>query len=157
MGVFGAGGIGLLILVARRLFSPRRFEDAYPVAGSGTLAASGRIQPRVTTDGFWLDAPDVVPGSVIRYRCRVNGEDQSGEFTVAPGPQGQFVYTGGTPSEVEVLQIIPPATALGMGLDQPTWPMPTAPMRPPRISTPPSPPPRPVPPSKPFTGYPSAY
>jgi hypothetical protein len=101
----------------------------------------------VVTDGFWLDDPNLVPGSTVRYRYWADGGQRTGEFIVAPGPQGQFIYTGGMPSSIDFLDVLPPGASPGMGLVEPDVPPPPP--------TPPQPPPEPSPP--PFTGFPPAY
>jgi formylglycine-generating enzyme len=139
-GGFAVGLIGLVVLLLRRLGQSRDLEDR------GVIRSPvSRTPPRVAADGFWLDDPNLPAGSTVRYRCRVDGEERTGEATVAPGPQGQFIYTGGMPSDIEILDVIPPGGTPGLGLSGPRrWP-----------SRPSPPPPRPTPP--PSTGYPSAY
>jgi hypothetical protein len=103
---------------------------------------------RLAEDGFWLVAPSVAYGSTVRYRCRVEGRLEHGSIPFEPGAQGQFVYTGGRPSEVEVLQVDPPS------LPPERWEEPLPPVAPPppppRASTPP-------PARKPLPGFPTAY
>jgi formylglycine-generating enzyme required for sulfatase activity len=137
-GVGLVGLIPLVILLLRQVGRSGGVED-----GSVMHAPRPRVRHRVAADGFWLDDPDLRAGSTVRYRCRVAGEERTGEATVAPGPQGQFIYTGGMPSYVEILDVIPPGGMPGLGLTGPPY------------RTTPSPPPEPSPP--PFTGYPSAY
>jgi formylglycine-generating enzyme required for sulfatase activity len=126
----------IVVLLSRR----RKFEDRSPVRTPGRRPTPAAIRPRLVDDGFWLDAPHLIPGSVVRYRYRAGGRVQTDQFTVAPGPRGQFVYTGVAPLDVEVLEILPPGSA----------PLPLE-------EEPPYRPPAAQPPPRPFTGYPSAY
>jgi sulfatase modifying factor 1 len=142
-GCFGlvcVGLVGLAVLLIRLWSRPRGWGDT-----SGAVQAPPRsVRSRVGPDGFWIDAPDVPPGSVVRYRYRIDGEERSGQVTYTPGPEGQFVYTGGLPADVEVLAIVPPGTSWGSGMP---WLQ--------DFGSAPVPPPRPAPP--PFTGNPPAY
>jgi formylglycine-generating enzyme required for sulfatase activity len=104
---------------------------------------------READDGFWLQLHGVEAGSQVRYRCRVDGQDQSGSIEYEPGPQGHFIYTGGRPTGVQVTGIIHPTglPLLPPGQSRPTsrpWPA----TRPPRSHQPPPvvhPPPQPPP------------
>ncbi|WP_437965696.1 SUMF1/EgtB/PvdO family nonheme iron enzyme [Sorangium sp. So ce260] len=101
-------------------------------------------------DGFWLNAPPHLHGSVLHYRCFVNGVMRRASVPIEPSPRGQFVYTGGVPSAVEVEQIgaaawaaaPPPAPRAAWGGHRSRD----------RISSAPD-----VAAAAPFRGYPSAY
>ncbi len=62
--------------------------------------ASG-TRTRLGPDGFFLSGYD--SGTRVRYRVRVNGTWRDGEAEVTSGET--FVYTGATPSEVEILDV----------------------------------------------------
>jgi hypothetical protein len=130
-----------------------RGGGAGPLVGPGTQSrpfGRGDVQIREGADGFWLELPGVAPGSQVRYRCRVGGEERSGSIDYEPGPQGQFVYTGGPPSAVEVIDIMHPTAGTIL---PPLQPWPTSP--PQIIIPPPRPhPPRPAPPP---VAHPPAY
>jgi formylglycine-generating enzyme required for sulfatase activity len=148
-GTVALGGVVALVALLRGAGRSRTYEDSGVVRGP-TRRPVPRAAPRTAADGFWLDDPNLPAGSTVRYRYRLGGQEHTGEATVAPGPQGQFIYTGGMPSVVEILDVFPPGGTPGLGLAGPP-PGPIVPP-PPRPSPPP---PRPSPP--PFTGYPSAY
>ncbi|WP_437777026.1 formylglycine-generating enzyme family protein [Sorangium sp. So ce1097] len=56
-------------------------------------------------DGFWLNAPPYLYGATLHYRCFVNGVMRRGSVPIERSRRGQFVYTGGAPSSVEVEQL----------------------------------------------------
>ena len=118
----------------------------------GSARTGPRRAPRIVADGFWLEDPAYAPGSLVRYSCKIDGTLTDGEFTVGPGHQGHFVYTGGTPSDIEIRDVVPSA---GLHSTDPGDPLYGAtggmlggfssPPAPPRFSSP-SPPP--VPPTR---------
>lgn len=83
-----------------------------------------RLRPQIENDGFWLDTTGVAAGSVIRYRCSVLGEPRTGSLTVEPGAKRQFVYTGGRPSGIEVLAVVPPQNVSDEDIEQSYQPYP---------------------------------
>jgi formylglycine-generating enzyme required for sulfatase activity len=151
--------IGAIVMIAvlRRLLSgSQRDQDFEP------LPAPRRVVTRPVSDGFWIDSPSLPVGTILHYRCRVGGTLHDDRFTVAAGPSGLFVYTGGTPSGIVILEILPPerwAKPEPVQDWEPTQPR-AAPRGPIRSITP-TPPPRPArshpqaQPSRP--SYPSAY
>jgi len=76
--------------------------------GSGPSRSLPDVQVRLAADGFFVTAPGISRGSQIRWRCMVGHTPQSGSIAYEPGPQGQFVYTGGTPADVTILEVLPP-------------------------------------------------
>jgi formylglycine-generating enzyme required for sulfatase activity len=143
--VFGAVVVVVVILLARSLGSRDRLGAAGP---------SRDLRIREADDGFWLELPGVGRGSQVRYSCRVAGQVQSGSIEYEPGQQGQFVYTGGRPTDVQVMQVIPP---MGGPLPPPisTWPTSQPWPTPPRTHLPP--PTRPLPQPPPARQHPPAY
>jgi sulfatase modifying factor 1 len=89
------------------------------------------VRIREGDDGFWLELFGVARGSQVRYRCRAGGEEQSGSVEYEPGAQGQFVYTGGRPTDVQIIDITHPTGGTILPPVQ-TWPT-----SPPRIHHPP--------------------
>jgi len=77
--------------------------------GSGAPRPQPRRPPRVVDDGFWLEDPVYSAGSTVRYSYVSGGKRSQGEFTVGPGHQGHFVYTGVKPSDIQILAVIPGA------------------------------------------------
>jgi sulfatase modifying factor 1 len=136
----GAVIIGAVIVILKGL----RGTDQ----GMATARRRPDVQIRPAVDGFWISAAGLRAGSTIRYRYVAGGMDQIGEVPYQPGPQGQFVYTGGTPTDVRVLEVVAPddfSSGPGPGMRM-GWPQGPSHFRS-------SPPPRPGP----STGYPSAY
>src|SRR5262249_12584153 len=74
-------------------------------------AGGGPAAFRSVDDGFWLPPARYVPGTTIRYRCRVGPHLRTSHFTVGRGPRGQFIYTGERPEEIEILGVMPSAQA----------------------------------------------
>jgi formylglycine-generating enzyme len=108
------------------------------------------VRIREGDDGFWLELFGVERGAQVRYRCRVNNEEQSGSVEYEPGAQGQFIYTGGRPTNVLVIEITHPTGGTILPPLQ-TWPtsLPWPTTHPPRTHLPPQPvvPPPPHPPA----------
>ncbi|MBL8798124.1 MAG: formylglycine-generating enzyme family protein [Planctomycetia bacterium] len=76
-------------------------------AGRGPSRTLPDVRVRLGADGFYLSAPGVSTGSVIRWRCMVGNTPQSGSIAYEPGPEGLFIYTGGKPTDVTILEVLP--------------------------------------------------
>jgi hypothetical protein len=63
------------------------------------------VETRTATDGFYVIAPGLAPGSRVRYECIVNGMPVSDVIPTASGPE-TFVYTGGTPSAIRIVEVV---------------------------------------------------
>jgi formylglycine-generating enzyme required for sulfatase activity len=145
--------VGTIVVVAllRRLLARRTGRPVFK-----RLPTPGEVVIRPVTDGFWIDSPDLPDGTSLRYRCRLGGTLHEDRFTVAAVPGGLFVYTGGTPSDIVILEIKPPAQWPQQAVDWDSIPMRAAAPRPPRPTTRPTPHgPTPSPPGT--SGFPSAY
>ncbi|HLJ96824.1 MAG TPA: formylglycine-generating enzyme family protein [Gemmataceae bacterium] len=155
LGLLVAGGAVVFLLLVKRLWDRSTF-------GGGQRFTTRRLprdlELRPQADGFWIESADLARGSVIRYRCQVLGTMRTGSVTFEPGKQGQYVYTGGTPTDIEILEIIPPERATALSLDD--WdesaPLPPA-LSPDDWEEPAPPPPEPFPPPQAFQGHPPAY
>jgi formylglycine-generating enzyme len=66
---------------------------------------SGKVAFRTAADGFWIDAPEALRGSLLHWQCEIGGRPRTGSVTIEPAPAGQFVYTGATPSAVRMLEL----------------------------------------------------
>ena len=132
------GGVGVCIPIL--LFFVLRKRPAASPGSSGSDA----VQTRPATDGFYVIAPGLAPGSRVRYECIVNGMPVSDVIPTAAGPE-TFVYTGGTPAAIRIVEVVAVYAAGYRG------PVASPPVRPVH------PPPRRDPDPEPFLGYPRAY
>jgi hypothetical protein len=74
---------------------------------AAALPAAALVGSRIARDGFWIDAPGHLVGSLVSYRYRaVDGSTHDGQVRVEGAPSGQYVYTGHAPSTMLALQII---------------------------------------------------
>jgi hypothetical protein len=114
------GGTVLVVLLIIWRGQKRSVPDDYPAgvqpnvppAGGRRTGSQPRRAPRIVNDGFWLEDPIYSPGTIVRYSYLIGHTPNSGEFTIGPGHQGHFVYTGGTPSQIQILEIQPGAGAI---------------------------------------------
>jgi hypothetical protein len=97
----------LFYLASRVGWRPRASADR---ASQRRVALAG-LRTQLEDDGFWLEDVDLAPGTLVRYRCYFRSSDRTGQFRVAPGPRGQFVKTSEPPSDVEILDVLPPESA----------------------------------------------
>ncbi len=101
----GAGCLGTLFLVAWVLvmiFRGRRKSAPAPAA-----AAPSALTHRLARDGFWIDAPGHLVGSLVGYRFRdQNAQIHEGQVRLDGAPGGQYVYTGQPPLAVLALQML---------------------------------------------------
>jgi hypothetical protein len=100
-----AGAFAALILIIRQ--AARSNINRLSVNRPGTRPPLRFQQPRIVDDGFWLHDPRFLPGSVVRYRYRTGGQTRTGTHRIQPGPQGQFIYTGDQPEDIEILDVMP--------------------------------------------------
>ncbi len=137
-----------IVAVLRHLFARR--------GGFGGLPAPGEVVVRPAMDGFWIENRSLPAGTSLRYRCRVDGTVHEDRFTIGPVPTGLFVYTGGTPSDIVILEIEPPPQWAKQPVDWDMGPLRATGPRPSRLTSRP-PPPRaaPAPPHR--SSFPPAY
>jgi len=98
--------LALLIPVIRRWLRGGGFYPEEPVP------TADQVVTRMVADGFWIESPGLPVGTVLGYRCKIDGIDREDRFTVGKGPSGLFVYTGGMPEVVKVLKVIPAPTSM---------------------------------------------
>ncbi|MGC4025369.1 MAG: SUMF1/EgtB/PvdO family nonheme iron enzyme [Mesorhizobium sp.] len=89
--VLGIGGV--LAWLVRRSRRPRPMRGAPP-----------GVTFRPDRDGFWVNAPANLRGSMLHYRASVAGSARRAAVPI-DGTDNQFVYTGGAPNDVEAEQI----------------------------------------------------
>lgn len=66
---------------------------------------AGKVAFRTGADGFWIDAPEALRGSLLHWHCEILGRATTGSVILEPAQGGQFVYTGATPSAVRALKL----------------------------------------------------
>ena len=94
----------------------RPARAAAPRAGAGprSVAAAGAtrvaaVSPsgnttRATEDGFFVRAPNVAPGSRVRYECVVNGTKVIDDVPIACDET--FIYTGSPPTLIRIVEVL---------------------------------------------------
>lgn len=97
LAIVGLGG-ALLVLPVILFFALRKRAD-------GAASGGGEVQTRASTDGFYVIAPSLGPGSRVRYECIVNGMPVSDVIPTNSGPE-TFVYTGGTPAAIRIIEVV---------------------------------------------------
>jgi formylglycine-generating enzyme required for sulfatase activity len=143
LGGFGIFAAVVIIAVLKAIMGSRpkeSFDDERP-------PRKRFPQPQIGDDGFWIDTSDIPPGSTVNYRYFANGQEYNDSAIVQPGSR-QFVFTGGVPMNVVILDAILVGTMMNQSRD----PLRTRPED--QDITPPH-----TPPSSPskFSGYPTAY
>jgi sulfatase modifying factor 1 len=74
--------------------------------------ARSLVGHRLARDGFWLDAPGHLVGSLVSYRYRTaDGSLHDGQVRLEGAPSGQYVYTGHAPATMLALQLIGSASS----------------------------------------------
>ena len=143
-------GVGLMILVPLLFFGGVVLAVVLLLifgrrkrAGGGGVPGADAVQTRAAADGFYVLAPGLAPGSRVRYECIVNGMPVSDVIPTDGGPE-TFVYTGGTPSAIRILEVVAVRAA---GYRGPV--IGARPVHPPTRRQPDAP--------EPFVGYPRAY
>ncbi len=73
-------------------------------AASGGRGIAPNVTTRVAQDGFFIVAPGVAPGARVRYECVVRGVPITDVVPIS-GPE-TFVYTGGLPEVIRILDVV---------------------------------------------------
>jgi sulfatase modifying factor 1 len=71
----------------------------------GTHTTPSGVTTRADKDGFHVRAPNVPPGSKVRWSAIVNGVEVSDIVPLASAEE-TFVYTGGTPSAIQIIELV---------------------------------------------------
>jgi formylglycine-generating enzyme len=76
----------------------------------GAHTTPSGVTTRADKDGFHVRAPNVPPGSKVRWSAVVNGVDVS-DVVPLSGAEETFVYTGGAPTAIQIIEVVlaPPA------------------------------------------------
>lgn len=81
------------------------------------LARGAAVQTRTAPDGFYVRAPGLQPGALVRYECVVDGVTLTDVVALAAGAE-TFVYTGGTPRQARVVEVLPDEAAAVRGAEE---------------------------------------
>lgn len=89
---------------------------------AAALPAAPLVGSRLARDGFWIDAPGHLVGSLVSYRYRTaDGSMHDGQVRVEGAPTGQYVYTGHAPATMLALQIIGMTTSAPPRQSRSSW------------------------------------
>jgi formylglycine-generating enzyme len=127
-------GVGLaFVLLLRKVLraAPLQAVSGGVAPQSGGARHGAPLRVKTTADGFWVSG-QIPRGTPLRARWSAGGAQQQREFGYEPGPDGQFVFTGGQPISVSVMvatdSLPDTGTAMGMMgemLDRDHTPTPT--------------------------------
>ncbi len=106
------GFIAVLFVLRKALSAPRQnqvnLQMVPPRIPPPLVTDPSEFEPRIGEDGFWLRAPGAAVGEIICYTYFVNGQQHTDRVRFEPGAEGQFIYTGGQPSDIAVQSVEPP-------------------------------------------------
>jgi hypothetical protein len=71
----------------------------------GTHTTPSGVTTRADKDGFHIRAPNVPPGSKVRWSAIVNSVEVSDVVPLASAEE-TFVYTGGAPSAIQIIEVV---------------------------------------------------
>lgn len=71
----------------------------------GSHTTPSGVTTRADKDGFHVRAPNVPPGSKVRWSAVVNGVDVSDVVPLDGGGE-TFVYTGGAPTAIQIIEVV---------------------------------------------------
>jgi formylglycine-generating enzyme len=106
-------------LLGRSMQPPDRRQWPQQPPSQPTIGTRFHIEP--AADGFWINTIGYPIGSVIHYRYQVLGAPQQSTAIVETGGR-QFIYTGDSPAEIVITQIVPPEGEQPMPGTQSNWP-----------------------------------
>ena len=72
-------------------------------AARGNSGSAPKMATRLKEDGFWVDTVGMNRSKRLRYRVMRDGRWQNAEADIVPGRNGQFIYTGYQPDQVQLL------------------------------------------------------
>lgn len=98
LAIFGAVMLWKFIRsrIGRGGVSPVPFPHSPPVPPN----VSDRPSVRLAPDGFWIRG-NYTLGTPVFWQYQVGGQTSRGQTGFLPGPDGMFVFTGGTPDSAE--------------------------------------------------------
>jgi hypothetical protein len=92
--------------------------DSRPVPGAepavGRMAQYGNIISEISNDGFYILNQYLAPGAMVHYRYRSGGSWITRSVPYQPGPRGHYVYLGAMPEDLQVTDVVPPNTGVGV-------------------------------------------
>jgi hypothetical protein len=86
--------------------------DAIPIlpmkSADSPFQSSRDNRIRMGVDGFWILIKDLAQGTRLEYRYDAANVAHFDQLRVEPGPPEVFVYTGDTPTNCEITNLLPP-------------------------------------------------
>jgi sulfatase modifying factor 1 len=98
-------------------------QPPWPQAPPAPGVPGMRVHVEPAADGFWIDPVGYPPGSVIHYLYHVYGAPHQSTAEVETGGR-QFIYTGDPPTDIAIMQIVPPSGMPPMPGQPSVWPIP---------------------------------
>lgn len=101
-------GVGLFLLIILAKILRSVFQAGPPaLSRNASQPVSRSFSSIIGQDGFWMHADPSLIGSTIGYAFWFENQRRQGEVIFQPDRQGQqFIYTGSSPEQVEILGVV---------------------------------------------------
>jgi len=94
--------IGLIVLLLRHVARGRNQVSPFVTMPPAPVPKSGLARVvRTGADGFWIQSDQAV-GTSFHVRYSVDGIPSEQTIIYQPGPEGQFLFTGGLPNQIVI-------------------------------------------------------
>lgn len=96
--------VGLIVLLIRFVARGRNKVSPFVTLPTANVPKSGLARVlRTGADGFWIQSDEAV-GTSFQVRYSVDGVMSEQAVVYQPGPEGQFVFTGGLPNNIVIFR-----------------------------------------------------